>query len=248
MTRRSRSVVMRCFAHRRSRLLATKIRTSGVELIAHDMSGSPADIGPTNVLGTWHVLLASEAERVSGVIYFSSAQVFGFAEGEGVAEYLPVADLHPLRASRTTACSSGCLRTCVSPGQPVPASRPPSCGRSRSSPTRDWQPSANTTPSLGDVAAQAPRRDSFGSWSRVRPGLVKSGPNDVGTEARRAQYSPLITKYEPRIVPASFDFCRANLNEPSSAGTSIPSESLNPTARFFGSSSGYKTLIESPFS
>ena len=50
------------------------------------------------------------------------------------------------------------------------------------------------------------------------------------------------------INPASFDFCRANLNEPSSAGTSMPSESLNPTARFFGSSSGYKTLIESPFS
>jgi hypothetical protein len=64
----------------------------------------------------------------------------------------------------------------------------------------------------------------------------------------RAQCSPLITKYEPRIVPASFDFCRANLNEPSSAGTSIPSESLNPTARFFGSSSGYRTLIESPLS
>ena len=62
------------------------------------------------------------------------------------------------------------------------------------------------------------------------------------------QYSPLITKYEPRIVPASFDFCRANLNELSSAGTSIPSESLNPTARFFASSSGYSTLIDSPLS
>ena len=33
------------------------------------------------------------------------------------------------------------------------------------------------------------------------------------------------------MVPASFDFCLANLNrEASSAGTSIPSESLNPTA------------------
>jgi hypothetical protein len=66
--------------------------------------------------------------------------------------------------------------------------------------------------------------------------------------AQRPQYSPFITKYEPRIVPASFDFCRANLNEPSSAGTSIPSESLNPTARFFGSSSWYRTLIDSPLS
>ncbi len=28
------------------------------------------------------------------------------------------------------------------------------------------------------------------------------------------------------MVPASFDFCRANLNEASSAGTSIPSDNL----------------------
>ena len=47
------------------------------------------------------------------------------------------------------------------------------------------------------------------------------------------------------MVPASFDFCLANLNrEASSAGTSIPSESLNPTARFLGSSMVYITLID----
>ena len=64
-----------------------------------------------------------------------------------------------------------------------------------------------------------------------------------------AQYSPLITKYEPRIVPASFDFCRANLNfVASSSGTSIPSESLNPTARFPPSSTPYITLIDRPLS
>jgi len=51
------------------------------------------------------------------------------------------------------------------------------------------------------------------------------------------QYSPLITKNEPRMVPASFDFCFANLKRgASSGGTSIPSESLKPTARFFLSS------------
>ena len=38
------------------------------------------------------------------------------------------------------------------------------------------------------------------------------------------------------MVPASFDFCLANLNrEASSAGTPIPSKSLNPTVRFLGS-------------
>ena len=35
----------------------------------------------TNVLGTWHVLLAAERHAVSRVVYVSSAQVFGFAEG-----------------------------------------------------------------------------------------------------------------------------------------------------------------------
>ena len=51
------------------------------------------------------------------------------------------------------------------------------------------------------------------------------------------------------MVPASFDFCRANLNRAaSSSGTSIPSESLNPTARFPASSRVYITLIDRPLS
>lgn len=68
--------------------------------LAHDSAGSPADIVATNVLGTWHVLLAAERHRVDKVVYFSSAQVFGCAEGEGTPMYLPVDDKHPLRASR----------------------------------------------------------------------------------------------------------------------------------------------------
>jgi nucleoside-diphosphate-sugar epimerase len=51
--------------------------------IAHDSAGTPAEIVATNVLGTWHVLLAAEEAGASRVVYFSSAQVFGFAEGEG---------------------------------------------------------------------------------------------------------------------------------------------------------------------
>jgi len=68
--------------------------------LAHDSAGSPADIVATNVLGTWHVLQAAETCAVSRVVYFSSAQVFGFAEGEGSPAYLPVDDAHPLRAAR----------------------------------------------------------------------------------------------------------------------------------------------------
>lgn len=68
--------------------------------IAHDSAGTPAEIVATNVLGTWHVLVAAERFGVSRVVCFSSAQVFGFAEGEGTPDYVPVDDAHPLRAAR----------------------------------------------------------------------------------------------------------------------------------------------------
>jgi UDP-glucose 4-epimerase len=68
--------------------------------VAHDTAGTPSEIVSTNVLGTWHVLAAAEAHSVSRVVYFSSAQVFGLAEGEGSPDYLPVDDAHPLRAAR----------------------------------------------------------------------------------------------------------------------------------------------------
>ena len=74
--------------------------------LAHDTAGSPEQIMAVNVLGTWHVLLAAEAaERV---IYFSSGQVFGLAEGERLPDYLPVDDQHPRRAMRAYGLSK-CL-------------------------------------------------------------------------------------------------------------------------------------------
>jgi UDP-glucose 4-epimerase len=68
--------------------------------IRHDRLGTPAEVVATNLLGTWHVLVAAEGQRVSRVVYFSSAQVFGFTEGEGVPVYRPVDDRHPVRAAR----------------------------------------------------------------------------------------------------------------------------------------------------
>ena len=64
----------------------------------------------------------------------------------------------------------------------------------------------------------------------------------------RGQYSFLSTKNDPRIVPASLDFCLANLNCASSSGTSIPSDSFMPTARLPVSSGVYRTLISRPLS
>jgi UDP-glucose 4-epimerase len=68
--------------------------------LAHDTAGSAERIMAVNVLGTWHVLLAAEAAGASRVIHFSSAQVFGIAEGERFPDYLPVDDAHPRRAMR----------------------------------------------------------------------------------------------------------------------------------------------------
>jgi UDP-glucose 4-epimerase len=53
-----------------------------------------------NVLGTWHALLAAQAAGVTRFVHFSSAQVFGAAEGERFPDYLPLDDRHPRRAGR----------------------------------------------------------------------------------------------------------------------------------------------------
>jgi hypothetical protein len=68
--------------------------------LANDSAGRPEQIMAVNVLGTWHVLLAAEAAGVTRVVYFSSAQVFGTAEGERLPDYFPVDDAHPRRAMR----------------------------------------------------------------------------------------------------------------------------------------------------
>jgi UDP-glucose 4-epimerase len=68
--------------------------------LAHDSAGSPEEIMAVNVLGTWHVLLAAEAVGAARVVYFSSGQVLGIAEGERLPDYFPVDDAHPRRAMR----------------------------------------------------------------------------------------------------------------------------------------------------
>jgi UDP-glucose 4-epimerase len=87
-------------------LAAVRDAAAGCEAIvhlaalAHDNAGPPEQIMAVNVLGTWNVLLAAEAVAAERVIYFSSAQVFGTAEGERLPDYLPIDDAHPRRATR----------------------------------------------------------------------------------------------------------------------------------------------------
>lgn len=68
--------------------------------IANDANGTPEDIMATNVLGTFHVLRAAELGGAARVVYFSSAQVFGTAEGERLPDFFPISDEHPRRATR----------------------------------------------------------------------------------------------------------------------------------------------------
>jgi UDP-glucose 4-epimerase len=68
--------------------------------IAHDRAGSPEEIMATNALGTWHVLLAAQEHGLERVVAFSSAQVFGTAQGERAPDYLPLDDRHPRHAVR----------------------------------------------------------------------------------------------------------------------------------------------------
>lgn len=68
--------------------------------LPHDSAGSPQRIMAVNVLGTWHVLLAAEAAGVTRVIHFSSAQVLGVFDGQGLPARFPIDDDHPRRAAR----------------------------------------------------------------------------------------------------------------------------------------------------
>jgi UDP-glucose 4-epimerase len=68
--------------------------------LAHDSAGPPEQIMAVNVVGTWHVLLAAEHGGAGRVVYVSSCQALGIAEGERHPDYFPVDDDHPRRAQR----------------------------------------------------------------------------------------------------------------------------------------------------
>jgi UDP-glucose 4-epimerase len=68
--------------------------------LAHDSAGSPDQIMAVNVLGTWHMLLAAEAAGAERIVHFSSAQVFGTAEGERLPACFPIDDSLPRLAMR----------------------------------------------------------------------------------------------------------------------------------------------------
>lgn len=123
--------------------------------LAHDSAGSPEQIMAVNVLGTWHVLLAAERAAAARVIVFSSAQVFGIADGERLPDYFPVDDAHPRRALRPYGLSKRlaedlCQAFTARTGIPTVALRPvavweparyhQTAQRWRTDPRSEWEP------------------------------------------------------------------------------------------------------------
>src|SRR5262249_27026503 len=86
--------------------VAVRAAAAGCDVVVHaaalnhDSKGTPTEMLATNVLGTWHVLLAAEQAGMQRVVSCCSVQVFGCSENEGEPVYLPLDDDHPRRASR----------------------------------------------------------------------------------------------------------------------------------------------------
>jgi UDP-glucose 4-epimerase len=123
--------------------------------LAHDSAGPPERIMAVNVLGTWHALLAAERAGARRFVHFSSAQVFGTAEGERQPDYFPLDDAHPRRAMRAYGlskiasedlCAGFTARTAIPTVslRPVWVWRPDQYGkcetRWRSDPAAEWEP------------------------------------------------------------------------------------------------------------
>ena len=91
-----------------------------------------------------------------------------------------------------------------------------------------------------------PLRERPGLGTGVRAALTARPHRGRGIRLR----SVLVLDHEVGAADRSGELrrCRANLNFESSSGTSMPSESLNPTARLPPSSIVYITLIDRPLS
>lgn len=65
--------------------------------IPHDDAGTPEAIMATNVLGTWHVLLAARAVRAERIVHLSSAMALGIFQSSVLPDVLPIDDHHAAR-------------------------------------------------------------------------------------------------------------------------------------------------------
>jgi UDP-glucose 4-epimerase len=176
--------------------------------IAHDSAGTPAQIVASNLLGTWHVLQAAETCSLSRVVYFSSAQVFGFAEGEGSPAYLPVDDAHPVRAARPYGMSKRlaeemCAAWTSRTGIPTIVLRPVMI-LTDTALLRVTESGAELGAFIhaDDVASAVLRALSFQPDGHVRLTLCGPGPFDTGAARQILGWAP--TRGWPARSPTQF--------------------------------------------
>jgi UDP-glucose 4-epimerase len=168
--------------------------------LAHDSAGRPEQIMAVNVLGTWHALLAAEQAGVGRFVHFSSAQVFGTADGERHPDYFPLDDAHPRRAMRAyglskVASEDLCAGFTARTGIPTVSLRP----------VWVWQPGQYATIEAGwrrDPAAEWEPFWEFGAFVDVR---------DVATAVERALTVPLAGHHRAVLCAADIAASRPSL-------------------------------------
>ena len=155
--------------------------------IPHDDAGTPEDIMATNVLGTWHVLLAARAVGAARVVHLSSAMALGVFQSRVMPTTLPIDDDYeasPVSAYSLSKRLGGILcATTSADGGPITV-----CFRS----TRIVGPDERSHVGA-EVEAQVAARDpicDFAAWIDVR---------DVAEAVRLSHHG---ATHRPPHVPA----------------------------------------------
>ena len=186
--------------------------------LAHDSAGSPDQIMAVNVLGTWHVLLAAETAGVQRVVQFSSAQVFGIAEGERLPDYFPVDDAHPRRAMRPYGLSkrlaedlcdgftarTGIATVCLRPVEVwAPAQYQRTRDQWRADPRSEWHPywEYGAFVDVRDVAAAVGRALTVPPGGHHRTLLCAA---DIAGTAPSLDLASRLTPHVPVTDPARY--------------------------------------------
>jgi nucleoside-diphosphate-sugar epimerase len=147
--------------------------------LAHDSAGTPSELFATNVTGTWNALAAAEGAGARVFIQFSSAQVFGIAEGEQQPQYFPIDDDHPRNATRPYGLSK-----CLGEDLCAAATRRSGMATIVLRPVAVW-----TESTYEHIAAERQRNASF-EWSPFWEFGAFVDVRDVATAVERAVDRP----------------------------------------------------------
>ena len=98
--------------------------------ISSDRRAAPDEVVRTNVVGTWNLLCAAEAEAMERVVVMSSVNALGIFLGQGRPERLPIDDDHPARprgayGTSKLLCEQLCRSWSAASGIPSVCLRPP---------------------------------------------------------------------------------------------------------------------------